>query len=74
MKIKEDDDTVKVHEIDDNFFAAAPSALHLSKGAVPSTVNENRFDHLEKIDTPKDEKGKSILSFITLRNKQFLQL
>merc|ERR1719173_182151 len=54
---EEDDDTVKVHEIDDNFFAAAPSALHLSKGAVPSTVNENRFDHLEKIDTPKDEKA-----------------
>ena len=41
---------MKVHEIDDNFFAAAPSALHLSKGAIPSTVNENRFDHLDKGD------------------------
>ena len=29
-----------VHEITADFFAAAPSALHLSKGAIPSTVNE----------------------------------
>merc|ERR1712147_370180 len=47
---EDEDDTVKVHEIDDNFFAAAPSALHLSKGAIPSTVNGNRFDHLDKGD------------------------
>jgi len=52
---EEEDDTVKVHEIDDNFFAAAPSALHLSKGAIPSTVNENRFDHLETTDKQPDE-------------------
>merc|ERR1711935_757321 len=44
---EDDDDTVKVVEIDDNFFAA-PSALHMSKGAVPSAANDNRFDHLEK--------------------------
>merc|ERR1712147_137381 len=50
---EDEDDTVKVHEIDDNFFAAAPSALHLSKGAIPSTVNGNRFDHLDKGDATK---------------------
>lgn len=46
---KEDDDDdqdVKVVDITDDFFSK-PSALHLSKGAVPSTSNENRFDHLD---------------------------
>ena len=53
---------MKVHEIDDNFFAAAPSALHLSKGAIPSTVNENRFDHLDKGDGNFNLKFKDLSS------------
>jgi len=43
----EDDPDVKVHEINDDFFNTPSSALHLSKGAIPSTVAENRFDYLD---------------------------
>merc|ERR1712131_244513 len=44
---EEDDPDVKVHEINDDFFNTPSSALHLSKGAIPSTVAENRFDYLD---------------------------
>jgi len=44
---EQEEDDHKVHEINDAFFDTPSSALHLSKGAVPSQVNENRFDYLD---------------------------
>merc|ERR1711937_811045 len=44
---EEDDPDVKIHEINDDFFNTPSSALHLSKGAIPSAVSENRFDYLD---------------------------
>lgn len=43
----EDDPDVKIHEINDDFFNTPSSALHLSKGAIPSQVAENRFDYMD---------------------------
>lgn len=53
----DEEDDVKVHEITDDFFSK-PSALHMSKGAVPSAANENRFDHIDPSEI-KQAKGDS---------------